>query len=272
MKIKSTYCSVTIILIFVVFSYASRIPMSNSEALRNSEVIIVKGKVIGIDKDVVRIAKYVFSVSEVIKPKNVELSQEIRIIDKHYASTAMIELEKNMNVVVYLTKSEDGYISHREINIDTSIGVYEFKGLKLFLELMSIQQINKQTISCVNALKNSKSSFEKKAVLDAMWETRNLQYVSALLNIAKSKEDDRYVRSWAITILAYLEDSSAVKELIPLLKDQSSDVKRQVLVALGIHKIKEAVPKIEFLLTENISEELRQIAQETLKKIKTIDR
>lgn len=252
--------------------------MSNREVFKKPEVIIVKGRVkraivpgILFGKNTVKGSTYIFSVSEVIKPKNAKLPQEIRIIDKYYGSTAMISLEKDMNAVVYLTKVEGNYVSHREINLDTATGMSQLKGLNVFLKLMSIQQVDEQTISCIDAFKKAKSVPEKNAVLDAMWETRNAEYIPLLLNIAKGYKNAR-IRAWAITILAYLENSNAVKELIPLLKDPSSEVKRQVLVAFRIHKTKEAILPIESLLTEDISDYLRQVAQETLEKIKANNR
>jgi HEAT repeat protein len=258
-------------------AHASRLMMSNKEAWKDSSVMIVKGKVTQASHDVgARVALYDFSVSEVIKPKDPAFSTQVTVIDNHYLSTAMIPLHKDMNAVLFLTRSGEGYISYKEIDLDVQQGVEQLAGLRIFLDLMAIPQTDKRAAACIKAWKEAQSPSVKEAVLDAVFESPpSADYAPLLLAIAKGQDTAR-ARSWAITILSPLASYDQIKELIPLLNDPNYDVKRQLLGALGNHKAKEAISPIEAFLAENLEEThpkheadfLRGRAQEALAKIR----
>ena len=72
----------------------------------------------------------------------------------------------------------------------------------------------------------------------------------------------------------YTDKGSRSTELIELLDDPVYDVKRQALLFLGAHKVKEAIPAIEKLLKEDVetktesqSNALKNMAREALDKI-----
>ena len=258
-------------------AHASRLMMSNREAWKNSSVIIVRGKVTQESHDAsARVALYGFSVSEVIQPKDSAFPVQVTVVDNHYRSTAMILLHKDMNAVLFLTRSGDNYISHKEIDLDTEQGVEQLAGLRIFLELMAVPQTDKRAAACIKAWKEAQSPIVKAAVLDAVFESPpSADYVPLLMAVAKGQDTAR-VRSWAITILGPLASYDQIKELIPLLNDPNYDVKRQLLSALGNHQVKEAISPIEAFLDKNLEELhpkheadfLRGRAQEALAKIK----
>ncbi len=248
--------------------------MSQMDAWRDSSILIVKGIVTQVRYDDRRAAYYTIDISELLKPIEKTFPSNITVVDPYYMSTAMIELKTGENVVLFLRKGTNQYYeSTNEINLDTPIGAKKLLGLRLFLDLMYTSDKSKQSQKCMNAWNNNLSDQEKAAVLDAMWETRCPYYVDSLVNIAKG-QNSAEVRSWAITILAYIEEDDYVEDLIPLLDDPDWQVKRQLLLLFGAHKVKKAQPRIEKLLTEDIkalfpwqADNVREMAQEALDKI-----
>jgi HEAT repeat protein len=107
---------------------------------------------------------------------------------------------------------------------------------------------------------------ERSAILDAMWTTRTKKYIPSLLKVVNGA-DPPQIRSWAITILGYLEDKQVASELIPLLDNQDYSIKRQTLVVLGINRVDEAVPKIRSLIDAQTEENLLSSAFESLTRI-----
>ena len=271
---KVLICVIALTLSIFSSAHASGYMMSNRAAWKDSKVIIIRGKVTQESHDTnTRVGSYVVSISEVIKNESPGFPDQVTVIDKNDFSTAMISLRKDEIAVLFLAKQDDNYFSTRQINLDTENGVQQLAALRTFLELMAIPQKDKRTASCIEAWQNAQSPFAKRAVLDAMYETRNTDYSSLLLAIAKG-QDSADIRSWAITILTSLGSYDQIKELVPVFDDPDYDVKRQLLVAFGSNKIREAVPKIEALLTQNFEtqsksqiENLRSMAQEALEKI-----
>ena len=271
---KVLICAIALTLGIFSSAHASGYMMSNRAAWMDSKIIIVRGKVTQESHDTnTRVGSYVVAVSEVIKNENPDFPNQVTVVDKNDRSTAMISLRQDENAVLFLAKQNDNYFSTRQINLDTENGVQQLAALRTFLELMAIPQKDKRTASCIEAWQNAQSQFAKRAVLDAMFETRNTNYAPLLLTIAKS-QDSADIRSWAITILTGLGSYDQIKELIPVFDAPDYDVKRQLLIAFGSNKIREAAPKIEALLIQDfetqpksLTENLRSIAQEALEKI-----
>lgn len=253
--------------------FASRIEISQREAWNDSNVLIINGIVTDSLNDNLT-AYYKVQVLDVLKPKGGVLSEAITIIDPYYRSTAMINLKKRENVVLFVKKQMNGnYHSYREIHPASRTGQETIIGLKLFLKLLSLEDKVKQRQACLQTWQNDLSYSEKKAVLDAMWETRCSEYRDLLIDIAKSNNSAQ-LRSWAITILAYVDKSPRAKELVELLDDSDYDVRNQLLLFFGVHKVKEAIPRIKMLLKKDLktqsgwqADPLRMKAQESLDKI-----
>jgi HEAT repeat protein len=114
---------------------------------------------------------------------------------------------------------------------------------------------------------------EKESILDVMWETRTSDYSSRLMEIAEGHDSLR-IRSWAITILAYLDAKERFEELVPMLDEPDYELRRQLLLLFGMRRVQAAAPRIEKLLNSDIvseppcqTEELRRMATQALDKI-----
>ncbi len=247
--------------------------MSQRQAWTDSDVLIIKGLVSRARHDG-QTAYYEIQVSGVLKPQGGTIPKNITIVDPHYMSTAMVRLKEEETVVLFAKKGSDEYYwSCGELHLDAPSGAEKFGGLSLFLKLMSISDKTNQRQQCLASWDDKLSDPEKEAILDVMWETRCSDYTDLLIDIAKGQDSPR-LRSWAITILAYVDKSERSEELVGLLDDPDYDVKRQLMLFFGAHKVKAAVPKIEKLLREDIkapsesqADALRNIAREALDKI-----
>jgi len=234
---------------------ASRIPMSQRDAWNNPDVFIVKVRVGSplINKN---IARYPVEVMKILKSGVGSIPNTITVVDAYYGSTARTLLRAGMDGVLFVKKNAgDEYSTYREMDLTDSIAARNvFRGLELFLKLIAIPEKEKQHRESVKAWKNSLSDPEKMAVLDVMWETRNEEYSNLLIDVAKGKAAPK-VRSWAITILAYLGETSRDEDLVFLLDDPDYYVRRQALIFLGEHNVSKAVSKIEKMIEGEVKTE-----------------
>ncbi|MDD5681562.1 MAG: HEAT repeat domain-containing protein [Candidatus Omnitrophica bacterium] len=253
-------------------SIAKRVDIPNIKAWSSPDILIIEG-VVEKERYVNNTAYYGIDVKKVHKPAKAHNPGRITVKNSYYHSTVAIRLNKGENVILFVKEIGNGYYaSLREINLDTQYGKETGAGVKLFLGLMSIED-SKRSAECINSYDKGLSLPEKKAILDVMWETRSPAYSDTLLDMIKSENDPR-LRSWAVVVFTNVSNGERAKELVYLLDDPNYDVKRQLLVLFGSKKIEEAVPKIESLLKENLSEmedrqadSLRKIAKEALDKI-----
>lgn len=247
--------------------------MSQREAWRDSDVLIIKGIVDNFRHDN-GTAYYEIRVLASLKVLKRPIPKTITVVDPHYMTSAMVYLKEKEHAVLFVQKLKKGdYRSHRELRLASPSGQEALRGLELFLGLMSMDGEAKQRRECLKAWRAGLSDTDKRAVLDAMYETRCLEYADLLMDIARGRDTPR-LRSWAVTILTCMNKSPRYGELIGLLDDPDSDVRRQALVFLGVHKVREAVPRMEKFLKENIeapsesdAENLRKKAREALDKI-----
>jgi HEAT repeat protein len=242
--------------------------MSNIEAYKDSSICVVRGIVL--KKYYSPYATYKFQVEEVIKQAHYLLPKSITIVDiqetESRSSEDFLGLEKKEKYVLFLQKTDNRFGSKRDIILRTQSGKEELQGTKQFFTLMTIRFRQSQIDSCILFLSKATSALERSAILDVMWETRTKKYIPSLFKVVNST-DPPQIRSWAITILGYLEDKQAALELIPLLDSQDNYIKRQTLVALGINRIDEAVPKIRSLIDAQIEDNLLSTAFESLTRI-----
>jgi len=252
---------------------ATRLEMSQRDAWREPDVQIFTG-VVSDSRHDDHTAYHSVRITEVLKSTGDALPATITVVDPHFATTAAIPLQEGETVVLYATKKAHGtYESHGEIHLDAPAGADRLRGLRLFLRLMAVEDKARQRKDCVAAWNAKLSDPEKHSVLDAMWETRCPDYTDLLFDIAKGHNSPP-IRSWAVTILASIEKTDRDAELIGLLDDPDYDVRRQLLVLFGAHNVKEAVPRIEQLLEEDLTrlspsdaDALREKAREALDRI-----
>ena len=147
------------------------------------------------------------------------------------------------------------------------------RGLRLFLNLMEIDDKAKQRQQCLASWTSPLSEPEKRAVLDVMWETRFPGYSHRLMDVAKG-QDLPSIRAWAITILASLDVSEPLEQLVPLLGNSDYELRRQLLLLFGARRVKAAVPAIEKMLKGPIVadatwqvDQLKSMANQALDKI-----
>lgn len=244
--------------------------MSQRDAWNNPDVFIIKAKVGNpfIDKNT---ARYPAEVMEILKSGAGSIPNAITVFDAHYGSTARSLLSAGMEGVLFVKKEAGGeYLTYREIDLTDSVGVRSvFRGLKLFLRLIAISDKAKQRRESVKAWRGDLSDPEKEAVLDVMWETRNAEYAGLLLSVAKGKDSPK-VRSWAITILAYMDKTKWDEELIFLLDDPDYHVRRQTLVFLRQHNVLKAISKIEKLIDGEVKAEYEWQANDLKKEARRV--
>lgn len=237
------------------FASASRIPMSQRDAWNNPEVFIIKVRVENPLRDK-NVARYPVKVMKILKSGVGSIPNTITVVDAYYGTTARTHLRAGMDGVLFVKKDAGGeYSTYREMDLTDSVAALNvFRGLELFLKLIAIPEKEKQCRESVKAWRNDLSDPEKMAVLDVMWETRNAKYANLLIDVAKGKEAPK-VRSWAITILAYLGKTSRDEELIFLLDDPDYYVRRQALIFLKQHNVSKAVSGIERIIEGEVKTE-----------------
>lgn len=247
--------------------------MTQSDAWANPNVLIIRGSVSQVRYEKDR-AYYTVLVSEVLKPRGGVTLSEISVVDANYLSTAQIVLKPGENIVLFVQQEPDhAYTSRREFHLDVPPDALKFRGLSLFLQLMYVSDKVIQRRQCLAAWNAKLSDPEKMSILDAMWETRFSGYGRRLMDISKGRDIPK-IRSWAITILAYLDVSERLEELVPMLDEPDYELRRQLLLLFGMHRVKAAAPRIEKLLKSDIvteaayqADELKRMATQTLDKI-----
>lgn len=247
--------------------------MKQRDAWADPNVLIVKGFVSQARYDENR-AYYTVQVSEVLKPRSGVALSEISVVDPYYRSDAMIDLKASEIVVLFVQQEPDhSYRSYREFHPDVPSGASKVRGLSLFLQLMYVSDKVSQRRQCLASWNSMLSDPEKESILDVMWETRTSGYSSRLMEIAKGPDSPR-IRSWAITILAYLDAKERFEELIPVLDEPDYELRRQLLLLFGTYRVKAAAPRIQELLTSDIvteapyqADDLKSMARQALDKI-----
>ena len=243
-----------------------RTPYSERDAWGDASVLIVRGTVLDITYKG-KSPEYEFQVSEVLKPREGGLAPTIVISDPYFNTMAAIKLKKGTDFVVFLRRDGEHFRLLREIDVNSDSGAQVLAGLRTFLSVMFTNDAAKQQQMCLSAWNSGLSDPEKKAVLDAMWDTKTPKYSELLLTIAKGA-DSPPIRAWAITILSYVGRDHGVAELVPMLLDDSDyEVRRQLLLLFGTYRVQSALPAIDTYLKAREQDTLPAWQQEALRSM-----